>query len=60
MNVGVRGFEPPTTRPPDVYANRTALHPDDRQTVPGLNRVANIRSWTNSTTENGDLPVAKR
>ena len=26
--VGVTGFEPATTRPPDVYANRTALHPD--------------------------------
>ena len=25
--VGVRGFEPPTTRPPDVYSNRAELHP---------------------------------
>ncbi len=29
--VGVTGFEPATTRPPDVYANRTALHPDLRE-----------------------------
>ena len=33
--VGVRGFEPPTTRPPDVYANRTALHPDNLLEAPG-------------------------
>ena len=26
--VGVTGFEPATTRPPDVYANRTAPHPE--------------------------------
>lgn len=26
--VGVRGFEPPTTRPPDVYSNRAELHPE--------------------------------
>ena len=29
--VGVTGFEPATSRPPDVYANRTALHPDLRE-----------------------------
>ncbi len=60
MNVGVRGFEPPTSRPPDVYANRTALHPDDRQTVSGLNRVANIRDWANIANEYGVLPADKR
>ena len=26
--VGVTGFEPATTRPPDVYSNRAELHPD--------------------------------
>ncbi len=26
--VGMRGFEPPTFRPPDERANRAALHPD--------------------------------
>ncbi len=26
--VGVAGFEPAATRPPDVYSNRTELHPD--------------------------------
>ena len=26
--VGMRGFEPPTSRPPVERANRTALHPD--------------------------------
>lgn len=24
----MRGFEPPTSRPPDVYSNRTELHPE--------------------------------
>ena len=27
MCVGVTGFEPATTRPPDVYSNRAELHP---------------------------------
>ena len=27
-SVGVTGFEPATTRPPDVYSNRAELHPD--------------------------------
>ena len=26
-SVGVTGFEPATTRPPDVYSNRAELHP---------------------------------
>ena len=26
--VGVTGFEPATSRPPDVYSNRTELHPE--------------------------------
>ncbi len=26
--VGVTGFEPATTRPPDVYSNRTELRPE--------------------------------
>jgi len=26
--VGMTGFEPATTRPPAVYANRTAPHPE--------------------------------
>ena len=25
--VGMTGFEPATTRPPDVYSNRAELHP---------------------------------
>ena len=25
--VGVRGFEPPASRPPDVHSNRAELHP---------------------------------
>ena len=25
--VGVSGFEPPATRPPDVYSNLAELHP---------------------------------
>ncbi len=28
LSVGVTGFEPATTRPPDVYSNRTELRPD--------------------------------
>ena len=28
LNVGVTGFEPATTRPPDAYSNRAELHPD--------------------------------
>ncbi len=28
QSVGVTGFEPATTRPPDVYSNRTELRPD--------------------------------
>ena len=27
LRVGVTGFEPATTRPPDVYSNRAELHP---------------------------------
>lgn len=27
-NVGMTGFEPATSRPPDVYSNRTELHPE--------------------------------
>ena len=27
-SVGMTGFEPATTRPPDAYSNRTELHPD--------------------------------
>ena len=27
FSVGVTGFEPATTRPPDVYSNRAELHP---------------------------------
>ena len=26
--VGVRGFEPPASRPPDVHSNRAELHPE--------------------------------
>ena len=26
--VGMTGFEPATTRPPDVYSNRAELHPE--------------------------------
>lgn len=26
--VGMRGFEPPISRPPDEHFNRTKLHPD--------------------------------
>ena len=35
--VGMTGFEPATTRPPAVYANRTAPHPD-RPFVNGVQR----------------------
>ncbi len=27
LSVGMTGFEPATTRPPDAYSNRTELHP---------------------------------
>ena len=27
-NVGMRGFEPPISRPPDAHFNRTKLHPE--------------------------------
>ena len=27
--VGMTGFEPATPRPPDVYSNRTELHPEN-------------------------------
>jgi hypothetical protein len=29
MMVGMRRFELPTPRPPDVYSNRTELHPEN-------------------------------
>ena len=29
LPVGVTGFEPATTRPPDVYSNRAELHPEN-------------------------------
>ena len=29
--VGVTGFEPATTRPPDAYSNRAELHPEATQ-----------------------------
>ena len=28
LRVGMTGFEPATSRPPDVYSNRTELHPE--------------------------------
>ena len=28
LYVGVTGFEPATSRPPDVYSNRTELYPE--------------------------------
>ena len=31
--VGMRGFEPPLSRPPDVRFNRTKLHPDTQQAL---------------------------
>ena len=37
-SVGVTGFEPATTRPPDAYSNRAELHPE-------LFRSANIRTF---------------
>ena len=30
LEVGMTGFEPATSRPPDVYSNRTELHPELR------------------------------
>mgnify|MGYP006954209520 CR=1 FL=1 len=44
--VGVTGFEPATTRPPDVYSNRTELRPDSvpadkRPILPLTNRCDN-------------------
>ena len=30
FKVGVTGFEPATTRPPDAYSNRAELHPELR------------------------------
>ena len=35
--VGMRGFEPPTPRPPDVYSNRTELHPAIKHTTQTAN-----------------------
>ena len=37
-SVGVTGFEPATTCPPDVYSNRTELRPDSATEAvsPGL------------------------
>ncbi len=29
FQVGVRGFEPPASRPPDVRSNRAELHPEN-------------------------------
>ena len=34
--VGVTGFEPATTRPPDAYSNRAELHPELRLQMYGL------------------------
>lgn len=31
IDVGMRGFEPPISRPPDEHFNRTKLHPDNRR-----------------------------
>ena len=28
--VGMRGFEPPLSRPPDAHFNRTKLHPENK------------------------------
>ena len=30
LTVGMTGFEPATTRPPDAYSNRAELHPELR------------------------------
>ena len=30
ISVGMTGFEPATTRPPDVYSNRAELHPEEQ------------------------------
>ena len=32
-SVGMTGFEPATTRPPDVYSNRAELHPEGNWTL---------------------------
>ena len=41
--VGMTGFEPATTRPPDVYSNRAELHPERTWTLVVLIRVARER-----------------
>ncbi len=34
--VGVRGFEPPISRPPAVHFNRTKLHPENHSKMLSL------------------------
>ena len=41
-SVGVTGFEPATTRPPDAYSNRAELHPELRMQRYGFFVFANI------------------
>ena len=48
--VGMTGFEPATTRPPDVYSNRAELHPEFHTTVFRPFGCANIALFLQSNT----------
>ena len=51
-SVGVTGFEPATTRPPDVYSNRTELRPDSARKKAETSRfgTANIVFFSKTNT----------
>ena len=49
--VGMTGFEPATTRPPDAYSNRAELHPESEcKSSPFLINVKSFRLIFNSMT----------
>lgn len=46
--VGVTGFEPAATRPPDVYSNRAELHPENTK-IQNTKSTKNTVSLTHHT-----------
>ena len=54
--VGVTGFEPATTRPPDAYSNRAELHPELRMQRYGF--ILNLQIYGRFFSEKVQLFVA--
>ena len=42
----MRGFEPPTPRPPDVYSNRAELHPETNSCKTNTNKFNSLNIFT--------------